>query len=210
MDKEVSPEGKLLSLIRRKKDAAPSGDTDKNSPSGTKTSLPLRVSQGGAKAGGDVLKLTNRLLVVPILALAGTIAVNYFSARDNEPASENKEPKAKKKKEHNIKIDLTLPKQRPFSYYQKKFEERDIFLSPWDKPQDSSAAPAAVEQDLREKFTLVGIILDQDPKAVVEDNASHETYFLSKGDSVADASVEAIEESRVIFLFNGERVELTQ
>ena len=86
--------------------------------------------------------------------------------------------------------------------------QRDIFQAPWENPQEKGAAPQ--QDDLQKKLKLVGIVLDEAPQAVVEDQETHETYFLFVGDEIGQARVEEIQEEKVILLLNEEKVELTK
>ena len=51
-------------------------------------------------------------------------------------------------------------------------------------------------------------MLDQDPKAILEDIKSQQTFFVSEGEEVMGATLKQIQEDKLIFIYNGQRVEL--
>ena len=125
----------------------------------------------------------------------------------------------------NMAIGNTLEEEesflsaaQPFNYYSGQLEKRDIFLihalpaPPVEnivKPEVPVAnAPNAM--DLIKNLTLVGIVLDQNPTVIIEDQQSKETLFLHVGDKVNEAVIEEVQKSKVILNFHGQRVELNQ
>ncbi len=114
---------------------------------------------------------------------------------------------------------LSFSEPQPFSYYASQLEKRDIFHFPQPPvPQMENTVKTEVVivpqnvpnlMDLK-NLNLVGIVLDQYPTAIVEDQQSKETLFLHIGDQINEAVVEQIKKSKVIFNFHGQRVELTQ
>ena len=79
-----------------------------------------------------------------------------------------------------------------------------------EEQQEEQPAEASSNVDLSSQFLLVGIMLDADPRAVVVDNVSGETHFLSKGDQVNGAELLEINEGEVVFLVNNQKVRLHQ
>ena len=63
-------------------------------------------------------------------------------------------------------------------------------------------------QDWVKDLKLVGILLDGEPKAVIEDLKKNETLFLSPGQSLGNAVLQEIQEGKVVFVYQGQRVEL--
>ena len=198
----MTPEEKLLKLIRKKKDSSVPIESENGKGNEKKAG---RIIQPEKKKGNS-LKLANHLLVIIVFIAAGYIGVKYFSQaekknEDAELAVPAPKPKAEPK-------NLVVPETKPFSFYQSVMEQRDIFQSPWDKATAvaTAAAPAA---DLAKQLKLVGIVLDKNPQAVIENVKTKETLFLSVGDSVENAVLQEIHEDKVLFLYNEESVELT-
>ena len=103
--------------------------------------------------------------------------------------------------------DVPLSPAEPFSFYEEKFKERDIFLSPWEKVS-GAAAGAETQEPLFQSLKVIGIFLDQDPKAVVENLKNQQVYFLSPGEDLEGAKVKEIREDKVIFIYNNTIVEM--
>jgi len=68
--------------------------------------------------------------------------------------------------------------------------------------------PKADTQELLGDFKLVGIILDSEPQAILENRKKKETVFLSVGESIGKSVVEEIHKGSVIFLDGEKRIEL--
>jgi len=120
----------------------------------------------------------------------------------------------------SLKNTLSIP-VKSYGHYREQLQKRDVFQFPEDKPTAASKkvsvkkavkslvskAPKAVSVN---SLKLVGIILDKNPEAIVEDPKKRETLFLRKGDEIEGAIVEEILEGKVIFLYEGRKVELVQ
>ena len=110
------------------------------------------------------------------------------------------------------------PRQRAgtgqFEQYASVFQSRDIFMSPYEKeiiiPAEDKPTPVPPEPeiDLSQNFRLVGIVIDDKPRVIIEDLEKQETLFLSAGDKLGEASLKEIQPERVIFSYRGQQVEL--
>ncbi|VAW12082.1 hypothetical protein MNBD_BACTEROID05-1003, partial [hydrothermal vent metagenome] len=109
-----------------------------------------------------------------------------------------------------VSVVLSLHEAKPFTYYQQRIEKRDIFQSPWEKPKIQRENPVVTKSfdELNKKIKIVGVVLDQNPQVIVENFKSKETVFLVPGDEIEGATLEEVQESRAIFLYQGKRVEL--
>ena len=203
MKKEVSSEEKLLNLIRKKNPA------DKKESVPKETKADLDVSLPSVRELPDFRKLFVQIFLVFCLACTIYIGSNYFLLKEPPevavvPSSDDRED--------IVAADEVLPEPKPFTEYAEIIGKRDIFTSPFQRmPQESSNAsevPPAPAFDLSQNFKVVGIILDKDPKAVIEDVRNRRTLFLSYGDKLEGGTLEEIRDGKVIFLFNGQRVEL--
>jgi len=104
--------------------------------------------------------------------------------------------------------ELVLFKTRPFEVYAKGIETRDLFQSLRDKLKPDAKVMEKALPALHKRIKLIGILLDQDSKAIVEDLKEKQTHFLSRGESVGTAFLEDIQEDKVIFMYNNERIEM--
>ena len=97
---------------------------------------------------------------------------------------------------------------RSFDPYKQMLEGRDVFQAPWEKPVQEVPASNVPAGELAKQLKLVGILLDKDPKAIVEDLATHQTFFVSPGERIGNAVVGEIRQDKVILIFGQEKVEL--
>ena len=71
-----------------------------------------------------------------------------------------------------------------------------------------SLAEGAVSVDAISKFRVVGIILDRDPQAVLQDRQQNRSVFVHKGDHVASFVVKDIREGKVVLSYQNHDWEL--
>ncbi|MDP2653283.1 MAG: hypothetical protein Q8Q08_04555 [Candidatus Omnitrophota bacterium] len=107
---------------------------------------------------------------------------------------------------------IPVSKAGNFMEYGKIFESRDLFTGSareQDTPDNSAGHPiAASRPNLSGGYQVVGIVLDDHPVAVLEGGKAEGPVFLSPGDRLEGAVLERILDGRVIFEFQGERMEL--
>lgn len=216
-EEHLSPEEKLLRLIRGEKkpkdkpvasaDAAAAEPRDK-----AEAGRPFQKAAHRAerKDERDHLKFINTALVI-ILALitavlmADTIIFNmkkgssiHTSAR--RPAALNVKDIQKASGEEDLPGE---PEEGGGT-----IETRDLF-----KPQaQAPVSGGRITEDTLDRlkdFSLKGIIAGDNPQAIIEDTKNQKSYFLNKGQSLNQMSVEDIQENKVIFKVNGELLELT-
>ncbi|MBF0533054.1 MAG: hypothetical protein HQL23_08180 [Candidatus Omnitrophica bacterium] len=87
---------------------------------------------------------------------------------------------------------------------------RDIFVAAWEQPA-AAASPspdAAAVFDIAKKYKLIGIILDKTPIAMIQDLQVNKTMTISKGATVADMTLEEINENFIVFRRQDQRIEL--
>lgn len=84
--------------------------------------------------------------------------------------------------------------------------ERDLFRPPVAAP--ATNIPQASYEKLKD-LSLKGIIAGDKPQAIIEDEKNKKSFFLYKGESINDITVEDIQSDRVILRVNGEVLELT-
>ncbi|MDD5347107.1 MAG: hypothetical protein PHT59_00680 [Candidatus Omnitrophica bacterium] len=96
---------------------------------------------------------------------------------------------------------------RPLAAYLDKVKERNIFRMGRlvREPQGSVSTKA---QEATASLRLVGISWSQNPDAMIEDTKVQKTYFVKKGQLVADMKVEAIHKDKVVLRLGQELIEL--
>ncbi len=115
---------------------------------------------------------------------------------------------------------LTSGVSKSYRDYAQQLQTKDMFLLPAKKqiPPPKPPPRKKIQKNviktpknvlkLNQTLKLVGIVLDNNPEAIVEDIASKQTLFLRVGDRYKEAVVEDIREGQVIFNYNGQQVVL--
>ena len=128
-------------------------------------------------AGINFLKFFNGILILTIIVLSGYLIVNQLFPKEVTVKGFSETG--------NISSDkvsgesLQLPKAKAFEIYQEKLSRRDVFMAPWEQERltpEGNEAPNAL--DLSKPIHIVGIVLDGDPKVIVENLQTKETVFL--------------------------------
>lgn len=98
---------------------------------------------------------------------------------------------------------------KPFLQYADLFKRREIFkvyekASPFVAP----VTPRATLAEQVSGFSLIGIIFEKEPQAIIEDKKTGKTYFLKKGDYLNNIKVEEIKRGKVRLRLDTETMEL--
>lgn len=199
VDKALTAEEKLLRVIKK----SPKQDSKVDiSPTTRKSSL---SSKGGSR---DPLSLLQKVLFIVFLAMISFIGYRYLTEPMDSVVEDDsiKTPSPK-----DAKAVSTIESPKPFEDYEQQLKDRNLFLFPWEKPvskektEDATAVPIV---SLSSQMQIKGILLDQDPKVVLQDLIKDETVILSIGESLNGAAVKEIHEDKVIFTYNNQTVEL--
>ncbi|MDD2702654.1 MAG: hypothetical protein PHC33_01430 [Candidatus Omnitrophica bacterium] len=98
-----------------------------------------------------------------------------------------------------------LPDLKPFQYYLDGIANRQVFkVSCAGNPESfvSTLGPESIRD-----FSLVGIISGDNPQAIIQDNKTQKTYYLNKGQSIAEYTIEEVLSDKVILNAGGQRYE---
>ncbi|MBF0384499.1 MAG: hypothetical protein HQL27_01380 [Candidatus Omnitrophica bacterium] len=201
--RELTSEEKLLQIIRKKEKPS---DADKKD----NTSSLAKDKNLGAKEKKelDFISIGSYLLVLLGITLFTVLAMRIFAFDKGMKQEEAKSGKKEQKAVKNNKVsgNLNDKEARPFDYYSKKIEKRDIFMLPWEKSDGNTGDKVLPGGDLAKRLRVVGIVLDDSPKAIIEDLSTKETLFISKGEKFGEAVLKEVTDGEVIFVYNGEKV----
>ncbi len=202
MDTPLTSEEKLLKLIRKKNNLAVNKEVGKNQ----KVSGPRLTFSFGKGFHVDILSLVNGLLLLAALGVLSFLIGKFFIF-NNKPmiiTEEQVESPVKK----NTEAQPLTKSSADFDTYKNQIGQRDIFQLPWEREVIPETADTNLTQDLSQQIKVIGILLDNDPKAIVEDITGQQTLFMSKGEHIGNAVLEDIQEDKVIFMYNNKKVEL--
>lgn len=114
-----------------------------------------------------------------------------------------------------IMLDVPAPVVglQSVSYYLEKIKGRNIFVSaqPESKTEEEKAAAAegVPEEDPFKDFSLVGIAWSDDPEAMIEDTKLNRTFFMKRGQSLANGvRIVTIFKDKVILGYKDKESEL--
>lgn len=94
----------------------------------------------------------------------------------------------------------------PLSYYEEKASRRNLFRT---RPVTELGATSVVAApDVLQGLSLKGIIFDQNPQAIVQDDKARKSYFVRIGDSFNGVIVKGIEQEKVVIEYQGQVLEL--
>ncbi len=201
MDDVVSPEEKLLRLIRKKNNDKKDSEGRQGQPRTSPALAGILVKDIGTKA----FAVLEKTIIAGIIITAGYLCYDSFYIRKDirNFMEDNENHPAQVEWKKIAAVDI-----KPFEYYSAQFDKRDIFESPLQKKEGGEAAQAP---DITRNFKLVGIVLEPHmPEAIIEDVESKRTLFLHKGDKINSAVVEEILEGKVILTIDDQKIELTQ
>ncbi len=185
--KEITPEEKLLRLIKQdKKD-------------GSKPKMGLLVNRGRFPLFKliyfgllPILSIIFLLFLWDFLILKNRISkieTSVSEARSTEP------------------IEAQLTKELPsLPEIEELVQKKSIFAPVADV--FSSADKEIRKEGQSESLKLLGIITGIKPQAIIEDSSLKKTYFLYKGDTFGEYKVLQIKEGKVILERRGEEMEL--
>lgn len=147
------------------------------------------------------------LLLVSLIAFAQIV---YSYRQPDPPSFRFSEDKASTVDSESLK----LPKisLKPLSYYEERINRRDIFSGHFQAAQTAEASAATSSTSATPEFfrnlKLRGIIMAEEPQAIIQDAQDKESFFVGLGDGLKEAVVRDITEEKVILEYRGQRVEL--
>lgn len=95
---------------------------------------------------------------------------------------------------------------KPFEFYIDGVGARQVFGGA-DKG-GTALSQAAAGVNVADDINLVGIISGENPQAIVEDKKSQKTYYLSRGQLIGDLKVDDIGDGKIIVERLGQKFEL--
>ena len=153
-----------------------------------------------------LLRSVNRWLAIAAAALAALfmLDVMFVSPKNDWKRQEPKLAAIHKKSRPAPKEPgaALLPKTESLEDYSKTFAGQNMF-----GPAPANKKTAA-ESSLS-NLALVGILLGDNPQAILEDKTTQMIYYLSKNQTVSGMTVEDIQEKKVVLKYKGESVTFT-
>lgn len=220
MQKDISPEEKLLSIIRGKQDKAAGKDTGENGTKDDKTKTAASQSKIDSYLSNflknsflkntvfepHILKMFDKYMVVVVGLLMLYLFANIFFVSPSRKAA-------------LIISRMSIPavsapltkiaapiETKGYAYYYNRISGKRIFTGSYtssaQEGMESSGEPSS------DDIGLLGIIKGNNPQAIIEDKKSQKTYYLIKGQSANGIIIEDISEDKVMLDYKGKRMTL--
>ena len=208
MRKGISPEEKLLNLIKNQK---------KNPEPGMTGTIEIKGITGATpviRASGQIaeyiprryfsLKRLRKIFRLILAVSSLYLLYTFINPAINLKKTDTTEPLTMQAKTSNIDQDDNL---RPLEFYLKEIREKQIFATAAAGLGSSSTARNLSDTDLLKEISLVGIIGGDDPQAAIEDKEIQKTYYLKKGQFIRQFQIEDIQDGKVILGYRGQSFE---
>jgi type II secretory pathway component PulC len=183
MKEYISPEEKLLRLIRGAHKAHPNATANTSNPqqpahtSLRKSWLTFPALLQNRFSVLNARKMLLLILGASLLCLVYTLIAPFFN---HQTITIPKETAL-----NNITNGAALPTEtKPYESYLEGIQNRQIFAGA--ELTTSNAPTSGVNLDLLKDINLVGIIAGENPQAIIEDKKSQKTYYLNKGQFIGD------------------------
>ena len=214
MDRDISPEERLLRLIKnksKKKSENPRAQV-KDEPASEKIkekAAPKETSEPFDKVSGLIpqfrsILLVNKVLFVVFILVIMFFLIDYFFLPAITIPSLMIE-------EGRIEQSLAEePVKKPYSYYQSEISGKDLFKPlVLDIPETKEETGVPIEEIIA-NLSLLGLVSGASPQAIIEDKKMNKTFFLRSGESLGDVTLKEISEAegRVVLIYNGEEFDL--
>ncbi len=202
MKENISPEEKLLRLIRGDKKPSPADAAPKDSAVAVKTAdaLGLKPSPLRLRVNYALInKYIPVIFMVSLLYLAAAFIYPFVGLKNIRVPDVSEEKSVEPRTAHE-------QTSRPYEAYLEASQGRQLFGS--GPAQEIGAPTIKGEAESIKDISLVGIISGENPQAIISDNKTQQTYYLSKGQFVGEFQVEEIQEGKIILNSKGQRYEL--
>lgn len=197
MKENISPEEKLLRLIRGEKKSEESRGGSKSVP---QKELRIKTISSERYSIEYGKKIFFGIFLISLAYLLMTLVFNFVPKKTILVSPPPKEIEIEEEKiEQQVK---------PFNFYLEAIDRKQIFSS--ESPEITKPAETGDLKgtELIRELNLLGIISGDDPQAIIEDKKIHKTFFLRKGDFVGEFQVEEIGEGKVILNYQGQKFDL--
>lgn len=222
MHKNTSPEEKLLSIIKGKRNTPESSSSKpevKNIEPAPRTPWSKIDDYISAALKSDllknsafdirVLKVFNMYTLVVAAVIAGYLILDMILVN---PSRKVALLVAKTSASGSIAraARKTMPiETKGYSYYSNKVSGKNIFGAGSSTQMESQSSGIESSAELSGgNLGLVGIIPGDSPQAIVEDKKSQKTYYLAKGQSINGITVEEISENKVVLEYRDKKMTL--
>lgn len=208
MTDNISPEEKLLRLIRGKKEPKNSSLNPEsvldNSLPGTSSNINYFFKKLLSGLSLSHLFLQKASLIIILFSLIPLVISFVY------PFVGLKKIKLPAVSAQKIEGFALIPdqKMKPYEFYSEVLSRSDLFKVSTTAAQEAAVGTVAADASSIKDIDLIGIISGDSPQAIIEDKKIKKTYYVTKGQFIGDIQVEDILQGKVVLIFEGQKYEL--
>ncbi|OIO37261.1 MAG: hypothetical protein AUJ75_04555 [Candidatus Omnitrophica bacterium CG1_02_49_10] len=217
MFEDQTPEERLLRLIkekaRAKKDRAEEGVVQGHERAARQADDGVRPASKAASVNSAAFEFSslNKILILVFISIIGYLIYGMVNIQMKRTELKPSLPQQAPVKDVPTGQGEAGAKEdrEPFSHYVEGLKRRELF-KPLESKAEKEEAPKDIKtiSDIMKSITLIGIVQDDNPQAIVEDKASGKTYFLNKGQLLGDLMIKSISADRVRLGYGDEEADL--
>lgn len=211
--KDLTPEEKLLNLIKKKKEPGGAKTEAKGAglPKAAGTSKIKRVRLHPAflsvarmteAAGLERLLFFNAILAAMVIIVVLYFLIDIFLIPPREFVFQGAEGAAKKPGAPAEKFE-----PKPYEYYSEALG-KDAF-KPAENEEPAKPMQDASLEDVIGDLVLLGIVAGESPQAIIEDKKQQKSYFIKEGQTIAGIMLKKIDDGSVTVVYKNEEFSLT-
>lgn len=223
MQKDISPEERLLSIIKGKHTKADDTGAPKPEAKNNKAEIPapknkiddyiLAVLKNSFFKNSlfdpKILKVFNKYMVMLLALIALYIILDIILVSPSRKAASliskvSSSSPLKPLTESGLPIET-----KNYSYYSSRIAGKNIFSGSSYGQPESQGEKESSDEISSGNLGLVGIIPGDKPQAIIEDKKNQKTYYLIKGQSINGITIEDINEGKAILEYRGKRMTLS-
>jgi hypothetical protein len=233
MNREFSPEERLLHLIKGKKKPK-----DERQPDNIIVPVPLPPAISSSEADIDKPKLkasslkqrinVNPFYIAIVIISLFLLTILFFIfnpaktkddqeienitkliASISEISQQENVNEAESISTENEKKAAQNRQSTSFDDYQKLINNKAIFAPPVTDTKKAAPVGESSLQEMAKDLKLVGIIPGDTPQAIIEDKKNNQTLFLREGEMINNMEVKAISTGRVVLAYGEETITLS-
>lgn len=223
MHKDISPEEKLLSIIKGKRnktaDALAPKAEEKGSDTATAALQASKIDDYIAALlknnflknnifDPGALKVFNKYMIIILIITTLYFFIDLLLVNPSHKAADTISRVSASRMLTPLAREALPIETRNYSHYSNKITGKNTFSSASYGQSESQESGAASGEPADGNLGLVGIVPGENPQAIIEDKKNQKTYYLSKGQSANDITVQEIKEDKTILEYKGKRVTL--
>jgi hypothetical protein len=225
MQESISPEEKLLNLIKKGSVEPKDALAEKTRPEGpprrggqakqeepakepaVAPKVPITIPRKKRAKGIKTFSILNKIFVICIIGTIIYTVLSYLYAYK----SKTQIPERVELKREEGLLEGAPKAPPPLSHYTDILGRRQMFKL-YEAPRPTPTGPPKPKvtlQQLLAGYTFVGIIFGEVPQAIVEEKRSGQSFYLTSGQFLGEIKIEKIERGKITVSYEEERLDIS-